>query len=86
MNAPTRTQIQAAIETLSSAGWTISGPSSERCVLLSPGRVAELLDVSVPTARRVMEQVGALMLPGGDLRCRAANLERWLDERARPTA
>jgi hypothetical protein len=80
-------QIRAAVETLQAAGWTISGPQSERLALLSAARVAELLDVSPATARRIMAEVpGTVMLPGGDLRCRAISLERWLDERCTPTS
>ncbi len=82
---PTSLQIRAAVQTLSAAGWAISGPASERLALLSAGRVAELLDVSPATARRIMQEVpGTVMLPGGDLRCRVQSLERWLDERCTP--
>lgn len=57
---PSRTQLVAAIETLTAA---------------------ELLDVSPRTARDIMRGLpGSVMLPGGDLRCRAQELERWLDQ------
>jgi hypothetical protein len=84
---PSSLQIRAAVQTLTAAGWTISGPASERCVLLSAARVAELLEVSPATARRIMQDIpGTVMLPGGDLRCRAVALERWLDQRCTPAA
>lgn len=80
-------QIRAALETLQAAGWTISGPQADRLALLSSARVAELLDVAPATARRIMGEIpGTVMLPGGDLRCRAVALERWLDERCTPVA
>lgn len=83
--SPTPLQIRAAVETLVGAGWTISGPASDRLALLSASRVAQLLDVSPATARKIMGELPkTVMLPGGDLRCRAAELEAWLDKHGRP--
>lgn len=77
---PSRVQIAAAIEVLGAAGFSFSGPSSERIALLSSARVAELLDVSPAKAREIMKALpGSVMLPGGDLRCRVQALEQWLD-------
>lgn len=79
--SPSRTQIVAAIETLGAAGFSFSGPASERLALLSSARVAQLLDVGPAKAREIIRALpGSVMLPGGDLRCRAAELERWVDE------
>ncbi len=78
--SPSRVQVVAAIETLSAAGFSFSGPAAERISLLSSSRVAELLDVSMARARDIMRDLpGSVMLPGGDLRCRVQELERWLD-------
>jgi hypothetical protein len=64
------------------AGFSFSGPASERISLLSSSRVARLLDVSLVRAREIMRELpGSVMLPGGDLRCRVQELERWLDQR-----
>lgn len=78
---PSRHQLVAAIETLSAAGFSVSGPAAERISLLSSSRVAQLLDVSMARARDIMRDLpGSVMLPGGDLRCRVQDLERWLDQ------
>lgn len=80
--SPSIIQVRAAAETLSAAGWTISGPASDRLRLLSPAGVADVLAVSVETARGIIKQVpGSVMLPGGDLRCRVVELERWISAR-----
>lgn len=77
---PSRTQIVAAIEVLTTAGFSFSGPCAERIALLSSARVAELLDVGQARAREIMRSLpGSVMLPGGDMRCRVQELERWLD-------
>lgn len=84
--APTRHQLLAALETLGAAGFSISAPSADRLALLSVRSVARLLEVGEDKARAVMRELpSTVMLPGGDLRARASDLERYLDEHpARP--
>jgi hypothetical protein len=77
---PTPTQITAALQTLSAAGYHLAGPSTERCRLLNAHQVADLLSVSVSTARRVIRQLpGSVNLEGGDMRCRVSDLDSYLD-------
>jgi excisionase family DNA binding protein len=70
----------AALETLAGAGFSIAPPAAERCRLLSVAQVAELLGVGQEKARSLAAEVpGSVRLPGGDIRVRLQELERWLE-------
>jgi excisionase family DNA binding protein len=55
--------------------------------LLTARHVAELLDVSPETVLRWTRrgELSAIKLPGGAIRFREDELDRWLEERATPT-
>lgn len=83
--SPTRTQIVAAAETLSAAGFTIRHPVSDRLQLLTVDEVRRILVCGEGKAREIVRSLPRpVMLPGGDLRARACELEAWLDARSEP--
>lgn len=74
--------IAAAVETLQRAGWTLSAPELERMRMIPIPTVADLLGVGETTARGIVRSLpGTVRLPGGELRARASDLERWIEER-----
>ncbi len=78
---PTRNQLLAALETLGAAGFSLTGPAVDRLSLLSVRKVSQLLEVGPDKARAIMRELpGSVMLPGGDLRARASDLDRYLDQ------
>jgi hypothetical protein len=80
---PSRTQIAAAVETLVSAGWRMSPPAEDRLRLLDPRQVADLVGVGLPRAREIITSIPtSIRLPGGELRARIPDLERWIDQHA----
>lgn len=82
MRQPSRTQVLAAVETLMSAGWTITPPAMERIQLLDPHQVAEAIGCGLPRAREIIAGLpGSVRLPGGELRARPADIEAWLEQR-----
>jgi hypothetical protein len=82
MKAPSRTQILAAVETLMSAGWSISPPAMERIQLLDPHQVAEAIGCGLPRAREIITSLpNSVRIPGGELRARPTDLEAWIEGR-----
>jgi hypothetical protein len=82
---PSRTQIAAACETLISAGWRMSPPAEDRLRLLDPRQVADLVGVGLPRAREIIRSLPTpVRLPGGELRARVFDLERWIEAHASP--
>lgn len=78
---PTAIQVQAAVEVLAAAGWSVAPPVTAKLQLLSVGQVAQILDVHPDTARKIsMSLAKTVRLPGGDIRVRVVDLERYLDE------
>lgn len=85
MSLPSRTQVMAAVETLTAAGFRIVGPAVERMRLLSVADIQEVLGVGEGKAREILRAMpGAVMLPGGDLRVSAVEVEKWIEARALP--
>lgn len=77
---PSRVQVMAALETIAAAGFSISPPAADRLALLSVKRVAQLLEVGEDKARAIVRDLpGSVILPGGDVRARVADVERYLD-------
>ena len=76
---PSPIQITAALETLRSAGWTISPPASERVRLMTPDDVASAVGCGLAKAREIIRQLPrSVRLPGDDLRARPQDLEAWI--------
>lgn len=78
---PSQLQVSAAVETLLAAGWTIQPPAHERLRLLCPQEVADLVGCGLARAREIIASLpSSARIPGGELRARPADLERWIDE------
>ena len=78
---PTAIQVQAAVETLAAAGWSVVPPVTAKLQLLSVREVAQILGVHPDTARTIaLSLAKTIRLPGGDIRVRVVDLERYLDE------
>ena len=83
---PSSIAVQAALQTLAAAGFTIQPPASARSQTVSPDELATLLRVNAATARRIMGEHFArlIRLPGGDLRVYLSDVEEFLANRASP--
>lgn len=81
MTQPSRTQVAAAVETLVSAGWRLAPPAEDRLRLLDPRQVADLVGCGLPRAREIILSLPSpIRLPGGELRARIGDLDRWIDQ------
>lgn len=78
---PSTMQVAAAVETLMNAGWSLSPPVEERLRLLDPDQVAEAVGCGDKKAREIILSLPhSVRLPGGELRARPADLERWMKD------
>jgi hypothetical protein len=81
--SPSRTQVAAAVETLVAAGWKLNPPFEDRLRLLDPHQVSHLIDCGLPRAREIIAELPkSVRLPGGEVRARICDLERWMDQHA----
>jgi hypothetical protein len=82
MDAPSSTQVRAALETLAAAGFSLTGPATARLQLIGAQELARLMDWSAAKARSVMQEAEhfrAIRLPGGDLRVRLTEVEAFIE-------
>lgn len=84
---PTFLQVQAALQTLAEAGWTLTPPAQSRLQLCTVEDIATLLVVSPNTARSIARSLPhTVMLPGGDLRIRMTDVEEYVERHRLPKA